>query len=135
MIENIIKNSPEAIDLTNEQHSNFVINAVETILEKKYSLAEIDELEDKLFSDSNTSNIFVLLALKIAKSKILASKVSESLFVSVVFADALSTNENAVSFFQTSLDDSKTTIKNIVKNSLKKSSNGSNFCKMSVSHT
>ena len=86
MIENIIKNSPEAIDLTNEQHSNFVINAVETILEKKYSLAEIDKLEDKLFSDSNTSNIFVLLALKIAKSKILASKVSESLFVSVVFA-------------------------------------------------
>lgn len=86
MLEDIIRNSPEGIDLTNEQHSEFIFEAVQTILEKKYSIDDIEVLENELIADFSNSNIFILLALKIAKSKILASKVSEPLFVSVVFA-------------------------------------------------
>jgi len=86
MIENIIENSPKEVDLTNEQHSEFIIEAVETILDKGFSIAEIENLEDELIFDSTNSNMFILLALKIAKSKILAAKVSEPLFVSVIFA-------------------------------------------------
>lgn len=86
MLENLIKNSPKELDLTNDKHSEFIIEAVETILDKGYSISEIKKSEDDLIADSTNSNIFVLLALKIAKSKILASRVSEPLFISVVFA-------------------------------------------------
>ncbi|NNK81853.1 MAG: hypothetical protein HKO92_01895, partial [Flavobacteriaceae bacterium] len=60
--------------------------AVESILNKGYSISEIEKFEDELIADSNNNNIFILLALKIAKSKILASKISEPLFISIVFA-------------------------------------------------
>ena len=86
MLEEIIKNSPEEIDLTNEQQSEQIIEAVETILDKGIGIPEIEKLEDELIADTSKSNIFILLALKIAKSKILASKVSEPLFISVIFA-------------------------------------------------
>ncbi len=86
MLENIIKNSPDEADLTNEQHSEFIIEAVEAILDNGYSISEIENLEDELIANSTSSNMFILLALKIAKSKILATKVSEPLFVSVIFA-------------------------------------------------
>lgn len=86
MLEEIIKNSPAEIDLTNEQQSEQIIEAVETILDKGIGIPKIEKLEDQLIADTNKSNIFILLALKIAKSKILASKVSEPLFISVIFA-------------------------------------------------
>ena len=86
MLESIIKNSPKEVDLTNEKHSEFITEAVESILSKGYSISEIENFEDELIADSNNDNIFILLALKIAKSKILASKISEPLFISVVFA-------------------------------------------------
>ena len=86
MLESIIKNSPKEVDLTNEKHSEFITKAVESILSKGYSISEIENFEDELIADSNNDNIFILLALKIAKSKILASKISEPLFISVVFA-------------------------------------------------
>ncbi len=86
MLKEIINNSPKEVDLTNEQHSEFIIEAVETILNEGYSFSELENFEDDIIKESSTSNIFILLALKIAKSKILASKISEPLFVSVVFA-------------------------------------------------
>ncbi|NNL16684.1 MAG: glycosyltransferase [Flavobacteriaceae bacterium] len=86
MLKNIIESSPKELDLTNEQHSEFIIEAVEAILEKGYTISELEKLEDELIADSANSNIFILLALKIAKSKILSSKVAEPLFISVVFA-------------------------------------------------
>ena len=86
MLERIIENSPKEVDLTNEKHSEFITEAVESILSKGYSISEIENFEDELIADSNNDNIFILLALKIAKSKILASKISEPLFISVVFA-------------------------------------------------
>jgi glycosyltransferase involved in cell wall biosynthesis len=86
MLESIIKNNPKEVDLTNEKHSEYITEAVESILSKGYRISEIEKFEDELIADSAHDNMFILLALKIAKSKILASEVSEPLFVSVVFA-------------------------------------------------
>jgi len=86
MLNNIIAQSPKEIDLTNERHSRLILEAVEAILQEGYSLHKIQEIEDKLISRNDSSLIFILLALKIAKSKILVSKINEPLFVTVVFA-------------------------------------------------
>ena len=84
--QKIIISSPKEIDLTNEKHSELIIETTEWLLNNKYTIAEMEELEEYLISKNDNSLVFILLALKIAKSKILAAKVSEPLTVSVVFA-------------------------------------------------
>ena len=49
-------------------------------------MSEIEKTEEQLIGKNDDSLIFILLALKIAKSKLLASKITEPLKISVVFA-------------------------------------------------
>jgi len=86
MIEKLIESCPKEIDLTNESHSEIIIETVKTLLDKGISYSEIKEIEENLLRKKDDSLIFVLLALKIAKSKLLASKINEPLLISVVFA-------------------------------------------------
>lgn len=86
MFHKIIESCPKEVDLTNERHSEMLIETVELILEKRYSISEIEKIEEQLISKNDNSLIFILLSLKIAKSKILASKITEPLLISVVFA-------------------------------------------------
>jgi glycosyltransferase involved in cell wall biosynthesis len=86
MLEKIIESCPREVDLTNNQHSEKIIETVESILNEEYSIAEIEEIERRLINKNDGSLIFILLALKIAKSKLLASNVTEPLLISVVFA-------------------------------------------------
>jgi len=86
MINNILESSPKEIDLTNEQHSQLIIESVESLLESNLTIKEIDDLENDLIQKNDNALIFPLLSLKIARSKILASDISEPLLISVVFA-------------------------------------------------
>ncbi len=81
----MFQSCPKEVDLTNENHLKLITETVELIL-KKYSFKEIETIEKELISKNDTSFIFALLSLKIAKSKILASKVTKPLLISVVFA-------------------------------------------------
>jgi len=86
MLEKIIETCPREVDLTDEKHSEIINDVVDAILNQRYSISEIEEIEDRLIRKNDNSLIFVLLALKIAKSKILVSRVTRPLFISVVFA-------------------------------------------------
>jgi len=86
MFQKTIESCPKEVDLTNEKHSEWIIETVESILKNGYTISDIENIEDQLLSKNDNSLIFVLLSLKIAKSKILASKVTEPLLISVTFA-------------------------------------------------
>ena len=86
MLKTIIESCPKEVDLTNDRHSQIIIETVMSILDKGYTISEIEEIEEQLISEKDNSLIFILLALKIAKSKILASRITEPLLISLVFA-------------------------------------------------
>jgi len=86
MLKNIIESCPKEIDLTNEKHSEIIIETVNSILGEGYGIAEIEEIEERLIAENDAALVFILLSLKIAKSKLIASKTKEPLLVSVVFA-------------------------------------------------
>lgn len=86
MLTNLIENCPKEVDLTDEQQSELIIETVNSILAKGYSIPDLVEIETQLINEDADANIFPLLALKIAKSKILVSEIKEPLLLSVVFA-------------------------------------------------
>lgn len=86
MIDKLIARSPKELDLTNDTHAQLIYDAVTSILKEEYPISEIEAIESRLISQNNTEHIFVLQALKLAKSKLLAGQVAEPLMISVVFA-------------------------------------------------
>ncbi len=85
MLQKLIDSCPKEVDLTNQLHSRMITQTVESILEG-YGMAEIEQMEEKLLRKNDESLVFILLSLKIAKSKLLALKITEPLVISVVFA-------------------------------------------------
>lgn len=86
MIKQLIESCPKEVDLTNEKHSEIILETVTSILNKGYSISDLEDIEDQLINTNGDSLIFILLALKISKSKMMASKVKEPVMISVVFA-------------------------------------------------
>ncbi|NNJ89567.1 MAG: glycosyltransferase [Eudoraea sp.] len=86
MLKKILESCPKEVDLTNDGHSEMILEKVKLILEGGYTISEIEEIEEHLIRKKDNSFIFILLVLKIVKSKMLASKITEPLFISVVFA-------------------------------------------------
>ncbi len=86
MIKKLIATLPEYVDLTNASHLELVDETVDSLLLKYSSLSKLDPLETELINRNDTSLVFILLAIKIAKSKIYIRQISEPLTVSVVFA-------------------------------------------------
>ena len=86
IIDHLIASSPKELDLTNDAHAEQIFESVASILKEGYSLTELDEVETDLIRQNNPEYIFVLLALKLAKAKILASNINEPYKISVVFA-------------------------------------------------
>ncbi|MBS9768161.1 MAG: hypothetical protein KGV44_11585 [Flavobacteriaceae bacterium] len=86
-IQQLIDTYPKELDLTNDKHAELVEKAVEQLLDITKNIKELEEIEDKLITENKEDlPIFILLAIKIAKSKLLANNVKEPLFISVVFA-------------------------------------------------
>ncbi len=86
MIHKLFTSSPKCIDLTNTDHSNLVEETANNLLKEYSSVSELNTIEDKLIGRSDESMVFPLLALKIAKSKIIIKNITKPLTVSVVFA-------------------------------------------------
>ncbi len=88
MKENIyggINSFPKAIDLTNSEHSDIIIAISDSILRSNSSMEDIKEIESELLNNAE-SNLFPLLALKLAQSKLMVNTIEEPLLISVVFA-------------------------------------------------
>ncbi|MBT8179805.1 MAG: hypothetical protein HKP60_11860 [Eudoraea sp.] len=86
MIEQLITSCPKELDLTNATHAQLIYEAVTSILQEDYPISEIEAIESRLIRQNNPEHIFVLQALKLAKSKILVGQITEPLMISVVFA-------------------------------------------------
>ena len=86
MLENIFENCPSAPDLTNPDHLALVKEKVDIILQHSNDVSELDRLENEWIKSKDESTILVLLALKIAKSKLIVKDIKEETKVSVVFA-------------------------------------------------
>ncbi len=86
VLKRIIESCPGELDLTDDNHSKVIFETVESILHATQNISEIEAIENRLITKIDPSLIFILLSLKIAKSKILASQVSEQVFISIVFA-------------------------------------------------
>ena len=86
LIEKILDSAPEEMDLTDEIHAGLVSEAADQILELGIDLSEIAKLEKKYLNDSHGDLVFILLVLKIVRSKILVQKIKDPLSVSVIFA-------------------------------------------------
>ncbi len=74
------------IDLTDDEHDAKLTETVQFILDKGFSLEDIDRTERELLAKKDPSLILPLLSLKIARSKIFARRVRQPLRISVVFA-------------------------------------------------
>ncbi|MBT8322746.1 MAG: hypothetical protein KJO94_04640 [Eudoraea sp.] len=86
MIEKLIASCPKELDLTNDTHAQLIYDTVTSILQEEYPISEIEAIESRLIGQNNPEHIFVLQALKLAKSKILVGQITEPLMISVVFA-------------------------------------------------
>jgi len=82
----LINKLPKEVDLTLDTHSKQVFEAVDTLLNENITLDKINSIEESLLKRKDTSLIFILLVLKIAKSKLLVKRINKPLFISVVFA-------------------------------------------------
>lgn len=80
------KKYPKEIDLTNEKHSEYLFEAVSELLEDNVSFEDLQKYEADLSDKYEDNLILPQLAVKIAKSKLLAQKIEKPIFVSVVFA-------------------------------------------------
>ena len=85
-LQHFIDSSPKEVDLTNEIQSQQILQLVGAILSQGMSISEIEAAEEELIQKNDDTLIFILLALKIAKSKLLAEAVKKPLLISVVFA-------------------------------------------------
>jgi glycosyltransferase involved in cell wall biosynthesis len=86
MLDEMIASSPDYVDLTNATHLELVKEKVNELIEIYGEIEEIDNLEEKLIARKDKSLIFPLLALKIAKSRLLIRQIDSPVTVSVVFA-------------------------------------------------
>lgn len=85
-INEIIQSCPNEIDLTNEKHSNLINEIVSKIFEQGYNIKDLENIENLLQNKNDNSLIFILLSIKIAKSKMLVHENKEPIFVSIIFA-------------------------------------------------
>ena len=86
IIDNCILNGPKEADLTNESYSEKVYKAADDLLRSGIGIDQIKLTEKKLLGRHEESMVFVLLVLKIVRSKLLVRELNDPLRISVVFA-------------------------------------------------
>ena len=85
-IQGIIDSYPMEVDLTNESHLLAIQDSVDQLLTDSITLQSIHEIEDSLINSNQKDNLFIMLCLKLAKSKLLLQSIEEEILLSVVFA-------------------------------------------------
>ena len=85
-IDKIIDSCPRKIDLTDTNNSQLILKKSEELLEGCDSQAKLESLEHELIARNDSGLIFVLLALKIARSKWIIHNIKKPFMLTVVFA-------------------------------------------------
>ena len=86
LIKDLIPQCPKNVDLTKPAHAELMIETANALSKEYDRLEKIDEIEQQLIDQYDKSLIFILLALKITRSKLIVNSLKEPLKVSVVFA-------------------------------------------------
>ena len=86
MINKLITTLPKFVDLTNTAHLELINETVDKLLSEFDNQKKLDEIENNLISKNDKSLIFILQAIKIAKSRIFISQIKVPVRVSIVFA-------------------------------------------------
>ncbi len=86
MLDAIINSCPDSLDLTDGAHLRRITDITETLLDAHDDITELESLETATLARSEPARIFALLALKLARSRLLVREIREPLTVSVVFA-------------------------------------------------
>ena len=86
LVDKLIAAGPEQIDLTDHHHAEMVMEAANQILELDLSIKEISDKEQELIKNNSSDHTFILLILKLVRSRTLLLDIEHPLTVSVVFA-------------------------------------------------
>ena len=86
LISKYIETGPKKPDLTLEEYNNQIIRAADDLLNSGISLEQISDAEEGLLEQHDQSLIFILLVLKVIRSRLLVQALDEPLRVSLVFA-------------------------------------------------
>ncbi len=86
LVTELINQGPKSVDLTQEEVLEQIFITAERILEYGVSIETIDTTESDLIDKNDESLIFILLVLKIVRSRLLVNRFDRPLKVSVVFA-------------------------------------------------
>ena len=85
-IDKIIASCPRQVDLRDADNSQSILKKSEELLEAYDSLEKLEALEDELIARKDAGLIFVLLALKIARSKRIIRNIKKPFKLTIVFA-------------------------------------------------
>ena len=86
LINKYIETGPKKPDLTLEEYNNQIALAAEDLLNSGINLEQISAAEEGLLEQHEESLIFILLVLKVVRSRILVQSLDTTLRISVVFA-------------------------------------------------
>ncbi len=85
-INTLIKLCPKYIDLTSKQHSTLITLIATKILDHYKSYSNIEKIEDYLINKKDHSLVFILTAIKIAKSKHIVNKYPKPIKIPIIIA-------------------------------------------------
>ncbi|MEI7960793.1 MAG: ABC transporter substrate-binding protein [archaeon] len=105
----------------NEINSKGGVNGknIDLIIEDNQNLASVGVTSFQSLVVRNPDLIISTMSSPTVAIAHIAKDISIPIFVSVVFADVLPTNQNSVSFFPTAVDDAKSSIEGMKKNGVK----------------
>ncbi len=86
LIDNLLFHGPKQADLTDEEFSRQVYQAAEELLDTGINSTQIDSIEEGLLERYEESMLFMLLVLKIVRSKLIVKEIHQPLNITVVFA-------------------------------------------------
>lgn len=85
-VQRIIDANPPWVDLSNESHLSAIQATVDHLLAGSITLQDIDEIEESIIRSDQENTLFIMLCLKLTRSKLIIQRVEDDLLVSVVFA-------------------------------------------------
>ena len=86
LIDKHLEKGPKQADLTDEEYSRQVYLVADDLLETGISSDHLDTIENELLENYQEPMLFVLLALKIVRSKLFMREITDPLKLSLVFA-------------------------------------------------
>ena len=84
--ELLLSSFPKVLDLTSSEHLELLETTVDSLMDKFETVDDISKVENEFINKNDDSYIFVLLVLKLLKSRFYMSKIDKQVTVSIIFA-------------------------------------------------